>query len=236
VVLLGAFAAIELTRREPMLPLRLFRQRDFAGAQLSVFAISSSLFAIFLYLSLYLQGPLGRSPLQTGLAYLPGTTLMFFASAASPKVSAKIGDGALATLGLAMVTGGALLLLFAGTTSSWTTTLPGTMLAFAGTGLYNPPMSVIALSALPARHSGLASGAYDTFRQAGLALGTAALGALVPPNALSGAAPSGFVAGLHHAELVAAGIAALGTVITATLLVRRKAPALVHSLPEPFEA
>jgi predicted MFS family arabinose efflux permease len=91
-VLLASFVLVELTRPQPMLPLHLFRLPNFAGAQLSVFTISCSVFAIYLYLSLYLQGTLGRSPIETGLAYLPGSILMFFVSGATPKLGAKIGS------------------------------------------------------------------------------------------------------------------------------------------------
>jgi len=220
--LLAAFIAIELTVSEPMLPLQLFRLPDFAGAQVSVFAISSSVFAIYLYLSLYLQTTLGRSPIQTGLAYLPGSVLMFLVSGATPKLGSKMGNGALATVGLAMGTAGTLLLLLTQVGSSWTITLPAVVVALSGVGLYNPAISVIAISALPPSQSGLASGAYDTFRQAGLAIGIAALGALVPARVLTGASGTSYVTGFHHAVLVAGAIAASGTVLTAVLLARRR--------------
>lgn len=222
-VLLASFVIVELTRPQPMLPLHLFRLPNFAGAQLSVFTISCSVFAIYLYLSLYLQGTLGRSPIETGLAYLPGSILMFFVSGATPKLGAKIGNGALATIGLGLATAGTLLLLLTAAGSSWTITLPATALALAGVGLYNPAISVIAVSALPESQSGLASGAYDTFRQAGLALGTAALGAFVPARILTGSSAAGYVTGFHHAVLVAGAIAAAGTVLTAGLLIRGRA-------------
>ena len=67
-----AFVVIEARSREPMLPLRLFRERPFAGAQVAVFAISASFFAVFFYVTLYLQTVLGMSPIETGLVYLPG--------------------------------------------------------------------------------------------------------------------------------------------------------------------
>ena len=64
VVLLVAFVIVEERSREPMLPLRLMRQRQFAGAQVAVFAIAASFFAVFLYLTLYLQTVLGMSPIR----------------------------------------------------------------------------------------------------------------------------------------------------------------------------
>lgn len=219
-VLLAAFVAIEATRPEPMLPLHLFRSPMFAGVQLSVFAIAASAFAMYLYLSLYLQGTLGRSPLETGLAYLPGSIVMFLVSGLTPRLGARIGNGALAAIGLCIAAGGLGLLLLTTATSSWAITLPGTVVLLLGIGLYNPAISVVAVSALSESQSGLASGAADTFRQGGLALGTAALGAFVP-TALARHASGNYVTGLHHALLAAVAIASLGAIVTGWLLTRR---------------
>ena len=71
--LFAAFIAIERRVREPMLPLELFRSRAFTGVQLAAFAVSGSMFALFLYLTLYLQNYLGYSPLEAGVRYLPIT-------------------------------------------------------------------------------------------------------------------------------------------------------------------
>ena len=75
--LLTAFAVIERRVKDPMLPLRLFRSRSFTGAQLGAFAISGSFFAIFLYVTLYMQQILGLSAIEAGLVYVPGTLVMF---------------------------------------------------------------------------------------------------------------------------------------------------------------
>ena len=77
-VLLVAFVAIERRVSEPMLPLGLFRSRAFTGVQLAAFAVSGSMFALFLYLTLYLQNYLGHSPIEAGLRYLPITVACFF--------------------------------------------------------------------------------------------------------------------------------------------------------------
>ena len=79
-VLMAAFVAIERRVREPMLPLGLFRRPAFTGVQLAAFAISGSLFALFLYMTLYLQNYLGYSPLEAGLRYLPITVASFLAA------------------------------------------------------------------------------------------------------------------------------------------------------------
>ncbi len=76
-MLLAAFAVIEQRVSEPMLPLSLFRRRAFTGVQLAAFAVSGSMFALFLYLTLYLQSFLGYSPIDAGLRYLPITLASF---------------------------------------------------------------------------------------------------------------------------------------------------------------
>src|SRR5262249_61523701 len=120
VVLLVAFVVVEERSREPMLPLRLMGERRFAGAQVAVFAIASSFFAVFLYLTLYLQTVLGMSPIQTGLVYLPGTFLVFVTSGMTAQFGAKFAPAKIASLGLALVGAGLAGLLILDVGSSWT--------------------------------------------------------------------------------------------------------------------
>jgi EmrB/QacA subfamily drug resistance transporter len=223
VVLLAVFGLIESRVREPMLPLGLFKNRTFAGAQLGVFAISGSFFAIFLYTTLYLQNVLGLSAVESGLVYMPGTVIMFFVSGASAQLLNKVSARAMVSVGLALVAAGMLLLTVLQVDSHWWVFLPGEIVALIGTGMFNPAISGVALSALPERQSGLAAGAHDTFRQGGIAVGIAALGALVPAQAALGHGDAqAFVDGLRNALIVGAGVAALGAVGTATLLRTRR--------------
>ena len=80
-VLLAAFVVIEQRVEEPMLPLGLFRNPSFAGAQVAALAISASFFAIFLYFTLYLQQVLGLSAIEAGLVYLPATIVISWSPA-----------------------------------------------------------------------------------------------------------------------------------------------------------
>ena len=89
-VLLAAFAAIELSRRDPMLDLRLFAEAGFVGAQIAAFAISASIFAAFLYLTLYLQNVLGYSPLAAGLRFLPLSLAAFVVAAISGNLTSRV--------------------------------------------------------------------------------------------------------------------------------------------------
>ena len=221
VVLLGVFGVIERRVREPMLPLGLFAHRDFSAAQVAAFAISSSFFALYLYMTLYLQNVLGLSALDAGLAYMPGSIVLFAVSAGSAQLTTRVPAGAVVSAGLVLVSGGLALMLIVGAHSSWTVILPGNLLVCVGTGLFNPANSTLALGAASGDDSGLMAGVNDVFRQGGMALGVAAFGALVPAAAALGHGGAGaYVAGLHHALLIGAGVALAGALITAVLIGR----------------
>ena len=177
-VLLTAFVAIERRVREPMLPLGLFRRGAFTGVQLAAFAISGSLFALFLYLTLYLQGFLGLSPTEAGIRYLPITLASFFAAPLAGSLLGRIEARKLMAGGLLLVGAGLLLMAGVEQGDEWTGLLVGFLLAGVGTGLLNPVIADVALSVVPKEQSGMASGINDTFRQVGVAVGIAGWGAL----------------------------------------------------------
>ena len=108
VATLGAFVLVERAAANPMLPLELFANRAFTGVQIAAFAISASLFALFLYLTLYLQQYLGNSPLGAGERYLPLTVVTFLIAGLSAwwvsRVAARAQLGAgLVLAGLGMI-------------------------------------------------------------------------------------------------------------------------------------
>jgi EmrB/QacA subfamily drug resistance transporter len=220
--LLAAFVAIEARSTHPMLPLALLRSRAFTGAQLTAFAISGSFFAIYLYASIYLQNVLGLSAIEAGLVFVPSTLVMVVVSGATAQLGQKVHPGVLISGGLVLVAAGMALMTIAQVDSSWTALLPGITLALIGTGLFNPSVSAVALSSVPADQSGLAAGVNDTFRQAGIAIGVAALGAMIPTGELlSGGSAGDYVDGMHTALLAGAGLAALGAIAGALLINRR---------------
>jgi predicted MFS family arabinose efflux permease len=176
--LLAAFAAIERRVSEPMLPLGLFRRRAFTGVQLAAFAVSGSLFALFLYLTLYLQGFLGYSPIDAGLRYLPITLMAFFIAPLAGLALARIQARYLMSAGLALVGLGLALMSGLHMGSDWTALLAGFVVSGIGVGLLNPVIADVALSVVPKDQSGMAAGINDTFRQVGVAVGIAAWGAI----------------------------------------------------------
>src|SRR4051794_26534998 len=217
--LLSAFLLVERLSAAPMLPLGLFRIRAFSAAQVSAFSISASFFALFVYLTLYLQGVLHLSPLEAGLGSLPATGMLFLASAATSRVLRRVRPGSVVVAGLALVSLGLALMLRADAHSSWTALLPGLLVTGVGTGLFNPAVSAIALSSTPSERSGLAAGVNDTFRHAGIAVGVAAFGALVPASgALGHGSADAFVRGFHHALIAGGALAAAGALVCAWLL------------------
>jgi EmrB/QacA subfamily drug resistance transporter len=177
-LLLGAFAAIEQRVREPMLPLSLFRRRAFTGVQLAAFAVSGSMFALFLYLTLYLQSFLGYSPIDAGLRYLPITVASFIVAPLSGMALAKVQARYLMSGGLVLTGVGLALMSGLEMTSDWTALLAGFLIAGGGIGLLNPAIADVALSVVPKERSGMAAGINDTFRQVGIAVGIAAWGAI----------------------------------------------------------
>jgi EmrB/QacA subfamily drug resistance transporter len=228
VVLLVAFVFVQRRVKSPMLPLGLFRRPDFSGAQVAAFAISASFFAIFLYTTLYLQNVLGLSAIEAGLVYMPGTVVMFFVSGLSAQLASRVAPGAMIAGGLALVAAGMVLFLGVDVGSSWTALEPGMLLASIGTGLFNPAVSAVALGSAPQHMSGLAAGVNDTFRQAGIAVGVAAFGAMIPSAAgLGSADPRAFVDGLHVALIAGAALAAVGALASARLLGVSRAGAAV---------
>ncbi len=223
-VALIAFVLVERGSNAPMLPLHLLRKPVFAAPQVLVFGISASFFAAFLYMTLYLQGVVGLSPLQTGMAYLPGTALIFVVSGMTAGLLTRFSPASLAVVGLVLVAAG--MLLFAWTThtdSGWTAILPGLLVSSVGTGLFNPSGSALALDALPPEQSGLAAGANDTFRQTGLAVGVAWLGTFVPVAGPFGGHARAYVDGLHALAMAAGLVALVCAVAGAVLLSRRQA-------------
>jgi EmrB/QacA subfamily drug resistance transporter len=177
-VLLPAFVVSQLRRKTPTLDVRLFRNRTFTAAQGIAFAISSGMFAQFLYLTFYLQNGLKLSPLQTGLRFLPLSLLSFVAAPIAGRLSSRIPIRFLFAVGMSFV--GASLLLMHGVThsSQWTTLLGGFIVGGIGIGLVNAPLAVTAVGVVEPRRAGMASGANNTFRQIGIATGVAALGAI----------------------------------------------------------
>jgi EmrB/QacA subfamily drug resistance transporter len=176
--LIIAFLVLESRRREPMLELSLFRKPAFAGVSIVAFTLSASMFSMFLYLTLYLQNGLHLTPLETGVRFLPLTVLSFFVAGAAGRLVHSVPARVLFAIGLGAVGLGLLLMHGITPESTWTTLLPGFIVAGAGIGLVNPTIAQVAVGVVSPERSGMAAGINNTFRQVGIATGIAGLGAI----------------------------------------------------------
>jgi EmrB/QacA subfamily drug resistance transporter len=177
-VLMGAFVLIESRRENAMLDLSLFRVSSFGGVSIVAWALSASMFALFLYLTLYIQDVLNFSPLEAGIRFLPITFLSFVVAPISANLSNRIPVRVLMGLGLVLVGVGLLLMHGIEPGDEWTGLLPGFLIAGIGIGMTNPMIAETALAVVPPARAGMASGINSTFRQVGIATGVAGLGAV----------------------------------------------------------
>ena len=178
VILMVVFIVGELRQKDPMLDLGLFKRPAMVGVSLGSFTLSASIFAMFLYLTLYMQEILGYSPLAAGLRFLPLTMLAFIVAPVAGKLTVRIQTRFLMSLGLALVAIGCALMTHVGGTSSWLVLLPGFLVCGVGIGITNPVLASGSVSVVPPERSGMSTGAASTFRQVGIATGIAGLGAI----------------------------------------------------------
>jgi len=177
-VLLLAFLAIEARSDHPMLDLGLFRKPAFNGVSAVAFGLSGGMFAMFLYLTIYMQGVLDYSPLETGLRFLPLTFLSFLAAPISGNLSQRVPIRVLLGIGLGAVGVGLVLMHGLDASSGISALLPGFIVAGIGIGITNPGIGQVAIAVVPAAKAGMGSGINTTFRQVGIATGVASLGAV----------------------------------------------------------
>src|SRR5436190_20405894 len=161
-----------------MLDLSLFRKPAFCGVSIVAFVLSASMFSMFLYLTLYIQNGLGYTPFQTGLRFLPLTVVSFVVAAAAGRLVHTVPARVLFGIGLGLVGLGLLLMHGITPSSGWTTLLGGFIAAGAGIGLVNPTIAQVAVGVVEPQRSGMAAGINNTFRQVGVSMGIAGLGAI----------------------------------------------------------
>jgi EmrB/QacA subfamily drug resistance transporter len=177
-VLLVAFVFVERRSAHPMFDVSLFRLPTFSGGSVAAFGMSASIFAMLLYLVLYLQDILGYSPLATGVRLMVISGGILVTSTVAGRLTSKVPVRLLIGPGLLIV--GVSLLLMRGLSagSSWTHLIPGMIVGGVGVGMVNPPLASTAVGVVPPQRAGMASGINSTFRQVGIATGIALLGTL----------------------------------------------------------
>ena len=235
--LLVAFVAWELRHPEPLMRFGILQNRTLSGANVAGFILGTSLFSMFLMLTLYMQQVLGYSAMKTGVSYLAvaGTAIIW--SAVASQLVTRIGVKPVLVVGMSMLTGGLLYFTQVSVGGSYVgDLLPGFLLTGVGIGFSFVPISIAALTGVKAAEAGLASGLINTSQQIGGALGIAALSTIATSQTqdalVSGSVlPQAMVDGFSAAFLVGAIVAALGVVAALTLVRRNELAA--DSVPEP---
>jgi EmrB/QacA subfamily drug resistance transporter len=178
-VVLGAFAWRETTARDPMLDLRLFRDRRFSVASGGIALTFFAMFGTFFLSSQFLQLVLGLSPLEAGLLVLPMSAVMLLVAPRVPRLSARYGVARVVPLGLGFVALGLLVLSQLGASSHplmvWMAIIPMAI----GVAATSAPLTTVLMSAVPSGRAGVGSAMNDTSRELGGALGVAVLGSVL---------------------------------------------------------
>ena len=152
-VLLGAFTAVELLRRDPMFDFKLLRVPTFDGGLVAAFAMSASIFSMLTYLILWVQGVLGLSALATGVRFLPLSLSIFFTAAIAGRLTSLVPTRLLIAPGFVLTGIGLLLMRGLTVTSDWTHLLPGMIVCGVGAGLVNVPLVATAVGVVAPRLS-----------------------------------------------------------------------------------
>ncbi len=224
-VLLGAFVGWELRTRQPMLPMRLFRVREFSAGNASALLLTASLFSTVFFLAQYLQVSQGYSPLGAGLRYLPWTATLFVVAPVAGRLD-RIGPRWLLTAGLTLQGLGLLWIAYnAHEHYGYTASVLALVISGAGTTMALPAQQSAVLTSVEPAAMGKAAGTFAAVRQLGGALGIAILAAVFAAHGSAGS-PLGFADGFAAAMVAAAALALLGAVAGMFAPGRRKVPKL----------
>ncbi|MFR0357829.1 MFS transporter [Streptomyces sediminimaris] len=177
VVLLAAFGWWQTRARVPLLPTSVVKDRQRIGAFLTVLLVTVGMFGVFLFLTYYLQGVLGWSPLKTGVAYLPMTVAMVVGSTQiAARLLTRVPPRVVIVPGLLLAAGGLAVIAQVGVEPAYTThVLPGMLML--GLGMSTAMMTSVSLAtgSVAPRDSGAASATFNTAQQVGGSIGTALL-------------------------------------------------------------
>jgi EmrB/QacA subfamily drug resistance transporter len=223
--LLATFTLIEgRLAQAPLVPLRIFRSRSVSGANVVVFCMGAAAFAMWYFLSLYLQQVLGYDPIQAGLAFLPMTVAIIVTSQLASRGVGRFGPGPVLTLGMTLLALGMLgLSQISAHGSYWADVLAPSIVAAAGIGFSFVPVTIAATQGVRGPEAGLASGLVNTSRQVGGSIGLALLATVATQRtaALIGTVDPkvALTDGFQRAYVVGAGFALAGAAISLTVLV-----------------
>jgi EmrB/QacA subfamily drug resistance transporter len=179
-VLFAVFVWWERRVADPMVKLELFTIRNFWVANIIGTAVSFGMLGIFFPMTIFLQGALGMTPLEAGLTMMPMSLTLMVVAPISGRLSDRIGARWILTTGLTLMTLGIVLITSrVSTTTTWQPLLPALLVTGAGMGMTFAPMTAAAMSRVPPRIAGSASGILNTSRNIGQLLGIAVLGSVL---------------------------------------------------------
>jgi EmrB/QacA subfamily drug resistance transporter len=233
-VLFGIFLAIESHVRAPLVPLRLFKLRNLSTASGVGVLWSGAMFAWFFMVALYLQLVLGYSPLQIGLAFLPGNLIMGALSIGlSAKLVMRYGLRKPLVTGLLLASAGLLLLVRAPVDGTFLAdVLPSMILLGLGAGMAFNPVLLAAMGDVDPAEAGLASGVVNTSFMMGGAVGLAVLASAAASRTSTlvdaGQSEVAALTGGYHLAFLLGAIFAAAAAIIGALLLRENAPAANH--------
>ncbi len=223
--LLAAFVVRESRTANPLVPLHIFRSREIAGANAVQVLTVAGIFGMFFLGVLYLQRVLGYGPIETGLAFLPVSTLIGIMSLGfSARLSQRYGAVPVLLPGLALIVIGLVAFARAPVDGSYLGDLLPVMIPLGlGAGLFFPALTTLAVSGVAQDEAGLASGLINTSLQVGGSIGLAVLATLAATRSdelLANGDPtaSALTGGYHYAFVVAAGLVVAAIVVALTVL------------------
>ena len=234
-VLLGLFIGVESKEPQPMLPLGIFRSRQFTAANAVTFIVYAALGGLLFLVPVVLQVVHGYSPLEAGVSLLPVTFIMLLLSSRSGALAARIGPRLQMSVGPLVIAASFLLFIRIGSSGDYlTAVLPGVLVFGLGIAIMVAPLTATALSAAPADHAGVASAVNNDVARAGSLIAVAILPALAGITGDSYLHPAVLAGDFKTAALIAAAFCAAGGVLAA-LTIRNPAPATcARTTPQEF--
>ena len=188
IVLLTIFFVIEHRSKNPLLPMRVLKNRSRAGAYLAAFFSGGALFATFLFISYYLQSVLDYSPLGAGLLGLPFSVGVVASTFLANRLLPKLGPRSVTTIGFVLATIGTIGLTRIGATSSyWVDVLPWLLIMSIGMGLIFVPLTVTSVYGVQSEDTGVASAVVNMSQQVGGSIGVALLNTIAAAATVSAA-------------------------------------------------
>jgi predicted MFS family arabinose efflux permease len=225
--LLAVFVLVEgrLAAR-PLVPLRIFASRALSGANVVVFCLGGSVFAMWYFVSLYLQQVLGYSPIEAGVAFLPMPITIAACTQAATRLTTRFGPGPVLAVGMALLAIGMLLFAQVAPDGGYLSdVLLPALLCSAGIGFSFVPVTIAATTGVGRAEAGLASGMVNTSRQMGGSVGLALLATVATQHttALGGDVShlEALTEGFQRAFALGAAIALCGALVSALVLAPR---------------